>query len=74
MVTETDDLDALLARLDEKRASLEDAIARVEAEHAAGRTGHTAFVRTQMIQDDYLCLHAIAQDRVAQALAELARS
>jgi hypothetical protein len=74
MTPEPDDIDDMLARLDEKRQALETAIGRIEAEQAAGRIGHSAYSRAVMIRDDYRKLHDIAQTRIAEALATLSKS
>jgi hypothetical protein len=74
MPDEPEDIDELLARLAAMRQTLEEAILRVEADHAAGRTGHTAYSRAAMIEASYRDLHAVVQARISDALAALEKS
>jgi hypothetical protein len=74
MTDEPDDIDMLLVQLNQMRQTFEEAILRVEAEHAAGRTGHTAYTRAVMIEARYRDLHAVTQARISEALAALGKS
>jgi hypothetical protein len=69
-----EDIDEILSHLDEKRQALETAIALIETEQSAGRTGHSAYSRAVMIRDDYRKLYDIAQAKIAEALATLSKS
>ncbi len=74
MTDKPDDIDTLLAELDQTRRTLEEAILRVEADHAAGRTGYAAYARAAMIEARYRDLHAAAQAQISEALAALGNS
>ncbi len=71
MTDEPDDIDALLAKLHQTRQTLEEAIKRVENDHAAGRTGYTAYSRAAMLELQYRSLHAVVQARILDALAAI---
>ena len=74
MTKEPDDIDALLARLEQMRQTLEHAILKVEADHAVGRTGYGTYARAAMIEADYRELYAVVQARISEALAALGNS
>jgi hypothetical protein len=74
MTDNADDIDELLAQLDQKRRALEAALHRVEAEHEAGRTGHAAYVRAVLMEKSYLELNAAIQARIYDALTALGKS
>ncbi len=73
-MSEADDLDDLLAALDERRKVLDDALARIEEEHAAGRTGLSAYNRAKVAETDYRKLSVIVTQRIVKALDDLAKS
>lgn len=70
-MTIPDDLDDLLALVDAKRRSLEEAMDRVQQEQADGRSGYSAYGKARLIEADYRKLAAIALTRVEAALATL---
>jgi hypothetical protein len=74
MTDRSGDIDELLAKLDQMRQTWEEAILHVEAEHAAGRTGYTAYSRAAMLESQYRDLHTVAQARISDALAQLGKS
>lgn len=71
MTDEPDDIDELIAKLDQMRQRLEEAIKRVENDLAAGRTGYTAYSRAAMLELQYRGLHAVVQARISEALAAI---
>lgn len=70
-MTIPDDLDELLALVEARRSTLEEALTRVEQELAAGRTGYGAYSKARMIESEYRKLVEIAQVRIEAALAGL---
>lgn len=70
-MTIPDDLDELLALVEARRGILEKAIAQVEQELEAGRTGYGAYSKARMIESEYRKLVEAAQARIKAALADL---
>ena len=73
-MSEADDLDDLLAALDQKRKVLDEALALLEKEHAAGRTGLSAYDRAKLAETDYHQLSVVVTERIARALDDLTKS
>lgn len=73
-MSEADNLDDLLAALDQKRKVLDDAIARLEEEHAAGRTGLSAYDRAKLAETHYRQLSVVVTERIARALDDMTKS
>ena len=67
----TDDIEILLATIDAKRAEIEAALAFVDVEHAAGRTGYAAYMRAKAASDALTKLLVDKQQQLDDAFAAL---